>query len=333
MMPLHTPMLKSSKQPLNLRASVKINFPLALVPLSLAICIFFMGCKTEGPVAPIQAPRLLFTDQHALQALSNVTAFVQACTPRDAMTPGAERAAQWLKDKLVSSGLKHATIDTFTDKTPLGEATFHNVEAVIPGQTPRTILLLSHFDTKSGISPSFQGANDSSSSTGLLLELARIIATSGTPRYTLHIAFLDGEECRMNFDEQDGLHGSRHLARKMKQQKKDIAAVILMDMIGDRDLHIQLPHNGTGSLRACALRAADATGDRDHISPHDGLILDDHQPFLDQGFPAVDLIDFEYGDTPGKNNYWHTPGDTLDKLSAESLSITGRIVLEMINQL
>lgn len=304
------------------------------IGLSLfAACLLIMGCKKEAPAAPAQAPRLIFATEHGTNALAHVAAFVQACTPRDAMTPGAERAAQWLKDQLVSSGLQHAMIDTFMDKTPQGEQPFHNVEAIIPGQSKRTILLLSHFDTKSGILPSFQGANDGASSTGLLLELARIIAASGTPRDTIHIAFLDGEECKINFDAQDGLHGSRHLAKKLKQQKKDVAAVILMDMIGDRDLNIQLPHNGTGALRACALRAADATGDRNHIALYDGSILDDHQPFLEQGYPAVDLIDFVYGDAPENHNYWHTPQDTLDKLSAESLAITGRIVLEMINQL
>ena len=333
MIATHAPMLTSSKKPLRLCASARSHFSLTCVTLSLAAGLLFLGCKKEAPVAQGKAPRLVFTNEHGEQALSNVTDFVQTCTPRDAMTPGAERAAQWLKGKLVSSGLKHSTIDTFMDMTPQGDQSFHNVEAIIPGQTARTILLLSHFDTKNGIGPSFQGANDGASSTGLLLELARIIAASGTPRYTIQVAFLDGEECRINFDAQDGLHGSRHLAKKLKQQKKDIAAVILVDMIGDRDLHIQLPHNGTGALRAGALRAADATGDRDHIAPYDGQILDDHQPFLDEGFPAVDLIDFEYGDAPGKNNYWHTSGDTLDKLSAESLSITGRIVLEMINQL
>jgi hypothetical protein len=312
---------------------MKNTYSRTLLPLSIAVCSLFLGCKDEVTATPAQASRLVFKAEHGIQALSNVTTFVQACTPRDAMTPGAERAAQWLKEKLLSNGLKTAMIDTFTDKTPLGDATFHNVEAVIPGQTPRTILLLSHFDTKSGISPSFQGANDGGSSTGLLVELARLIAASGTPRYTIQIAFLDGEECKINFDAQDGLHGSRHLAKKLKQQKKDIGAVILMDMIGDRDLHIQLPHNGTGALRACALRAADATGDRKHIGLYDGVILDDHQPFLDAGFPAVDLIDFAFGDAPGNNNYWHTTHDTLDKLSAESLAVTGRIVLEMINQL
>jgi hypothetical protein len=299
----------------------------------LAVCLLGLGCNKHEPLTPKKSPRLLFKAEHGLQALSNVTDFVQACTPRDAMTPGAERAAQWLKAKLIANGLANATIQTFTDKTPLGEQTFHNVEAVIPGQSPKTILLLSHFDTKSGIKPTFQGANDSGSSTGLLLELARMIKSTGTPRHTIQFAFLDGEECKIDFTAQDGLHGSRHLARKLQQEKREVVAVILMDMIGDRDLHIQLPHNGTGTLRAGALRAADATGDRAHIALYDGAILDDHQPFLDAGFPAVDLIDFNYGDAPGENNLWHTPSDTLDKLSAESLSITGRIVLEMINQL
>lgn len=298
-----------------------------------AVCLLLLGCGKREPLTANKAPRLVFKPEHGIQALSNVTAFVQACTPRDAMTPGAERAAQWLKAKLIANGLPTATIQTFTDKTPLGEKAFHNVESVIPGQSTKTIILLSHFDTKSGISPAFQGANDSGSSTGLLLELARIIAASGTPRHTLQIAFLDGEECVLAFGAQDGLHGSRHLAKKLLQEKREVVAVILMDMIGDRTLRIQLPHNGTGTLRACALRAADATGDRAHIGLYDGPILDDHQPFLDAGFPAVDLIDFQYGDAPGENTFWHTTDDTLDKLSAESLSITGRIVLEMINQL
>jgi len=299
----------------------------------LAVSLLSLGCSKRAPTQTKETPRPVFTDENGCQALSNVTAFVQACTPRDAMTHGAERAAQWLKAKLIANGLTHAAVETFTDKTPLGEKAFHNVTASIPGRSPTTILLLSHFDTKSGISPAFQGANDSGSSTGLLLELARLLATQGKPRVTLQFAFLDGEECKVDYGSHDGLHGSRHLAKQMKREKRDLLAVILMDMIGDRDLRIQLPHNGTGALRACALRAADVTGDRAHIGLYDGLILDDHQPFLDAGFPAVNLIDFQYGDAPGKNNTWHTTEDTLDKLSAESLSITGRIVLEMINQL
>ena len=82
-----------------------------------------------------------------------------------------------------------------------------------------------------------------------------------------------------------------------------------------------------------ALDAAEATGDRDKIGLFDGIIYDDHQAFHDLGYPAVDLIDFYYGSTPEGNEYWHTLNDSLDKLSADSLLVTGRIVVEMLNRL
>jgi len=82
-----------------------------------------------------------------------------------------------------------------------------------------------------------------------------------------------------------------------------------------------------------ALEAAEATGERGKIGLFDGDIYDDHQAFLNLGYPAVDLIDFDYGSQPGLNDYWHTVKDTTDKLSADSLLATGRIVLEMINRL
>jgi hypothetical protein len=49
--------------------------------------------------------------------------------------------------------------------------------------------------------------------------------------------------------------------------------------------------------------------------------------------PAIDLIDFAYGSAPGLNDYWHTPADTLDKLSAESLDLFGRVVARMVAEL
>ena len=82
-----------------------------------------------------------------------------------------------------------------------------------------------------------------------------------------------------------------------------------------------------------ALEAAEKAGVREYIGLYDGAVFDDHQAFLDQGFPAVDLIDFEFGSAPGKNDYWHTPQDTMDKISAESLHVTGRIICGMIERL
>jgi glutaminyl-peptide cyclotransferase len=304
-------------------------FALPLLLAALAGC----GERPGGGDAP--APALTFTAAQASNALARVTAFVTACTPRDAGTPGAEKAALWLRDALAADGLD-ATVDRFTDPTPRGPREFRNVLAEIPGTGDEWIVLLSHFDTMSGIGPGFQGANDSGSSTGLLLELAAALRRhSVTPslRHSVILGFMDGEECMLAYSDRDGFHGSKRLARQMKDQRRKIKAVILMDMVGDRDLKLTVPRNGTAALRVLALEAAEATGDRDKIGLFDGIIYDDHQAFLDLGYPAVNLIDFEFGSRPGANDYWHTPHDTLDKLSADSLFVTGRIVLEMLNRL
>ena len=306
------------------------NF-LFTIPLTAAILI--VGCRDNATVTasrptPVQAivPANLGTN-----ALARVRRLCEL-GPRDALTPGAEAAAKWIAAELSVIGLVSDT-DTFDDPAPDGTSRlFRNVTATIPGTGGGHILLLSHYDTKSGISDTFVGANDGGSSTGLLLELAAHFARNpAIPSVTF--AFLDGEECRRAYGESDGLHGSRHLARKMREAGQGADAVILLDMVGDRDLRLTLPRNGTARLKTALLDAAASQGLRTKVGllPYD--ILDDHQPFLDAGFPAIDIIDFEYGSAPGLRDYWHTAADTVDKLSADSLQVTGAIVIQLIKDL
>jgi glutaminyl-peptide cyclotransferase len=299
----------------------------------LTVACLLAGCgENSPPLAQAAGAPLTFTAAQASNALSTVSSFVSECTPRDGGTPGSERAAVWLDARLSRLGLP-ATLDRFTDNTPDGPQPFANVLVSLPGTGDEWVVLLTHFDTKSKIANGFQGANDGGSSTGLLLELAAALQAAAPRRLNVLCAFLDGEECRLGYSDRDGFHGSRHLAKALKQQRKKINAVILMDMVGDRDLKITVPHNGTAALRVLALKAAEATGDRAKIGLCDEIIYDDHQAFLDQGYPAVDLIDLVYGSRPGENDYWHTSLDTVDKLSADSLLVTGRIVMEMLNRL
>ena len=67
------------------------------------------------------------------------------------------------------------------------------------------------------------------------------------------------------------------------------------------------------------------------MSRIDLLVKDDHVPFLEAGFKAIDLIDFEYGSAPGLNDYWHTDKDTVDKISEESLFTAGKLVVGMLD--
>ena len=162
--------------------------------------------------------------------------------------------------------------------------------------------------------------------------------TSGLPlqvRLVESYRFLDGEECRVAYGPRDGLHGSRHLARQLVEEgrAKDVRAVLVLDMVGDRDLTFTLPRNQTPALlrRLLAAARAENVRERCRLLPHD--VLDDHEPFLRAGLPAALLMDFEYGRAPGLNDYWHTAEDRLDKLSAESLTIAGRVAVQFVNNL
>lgn len=290
------------------------------------------GCgKPKPPSGRAEAwPR--FTEEHGTNALGRVERLV-AIRPRDSGTPGAAYAAQWIAQELRAVGLRPVA-DTWKEQTANGPMQFANIHADISGQTPALIVIGSHFDTKAGISGDFQGANDGGSSTGLALEMASILSQGPPLRHTVRFAFFDGEECVGSYRPNDGLHGSRRMAQKLAAElaSQPVVAVIILDMVGDRNLGLEIPRNVTPWLARVALDAAVSVG-YPQLTIARGAVIDDHWPFVEAGMSAVDLIDFEYGSAPGKNDYWHTEGDAVDKLSAGSLAVSGRIVLEMIRRL
>jgi glutaminyl-peptide cyclotransferase len=253
---------------------------------------------------------------------------------RDSGTPGAERAAHHIRDQLVALGIE-TEVDVFTNTTPRGQTVFRNVIGRIPGRGEGLIIIGSHFDTKSGMPAGFQGANDSGSSTAVLLELARVIAASPPAPPTIWTAFFDGEECMAHYGPNDGLHGSRRLAQSLASagQAPTVRGVIILDMIGDCDLSVTIPRNGSPELISLAFEAAREEGVRHLFSLFRNEIGDDHEPFLRLGMPAVDMIDFNYGSRPGLNDYWHTGKDRLEHVCADSLGIVGRVTLRMLNRL
>ena len=300
-----------------------------------AVCMTGCGRQAETPViveeVMASVPEAMVVSGEA--ALKEVADFV-ALGNRDSGAPGAEKAANYLKDRLQAIGVE-AEIQSFEDASPLGEAvTFRNVLGRIPGTSDRIVLLGSHYDTKVGIEP-FEGANDSGSSTGLLLELAKeLLATAPHPA-EIRFAFFDGEECREHYAPNDGFHGSEYLAETMAADGslERIQAMILMDMVGDRDLTMTVPRNGDPDLGVLLFASARTEGVRKYFRLFPFTVGDDHEAFLKRGVPAIDLIDFHFGSAPGLNDYWHTPEDSMDKLSADSLRIVGRVVLRMVDEL
>lgn len=254
-------------------------------------------------------------------------------SPRDSGSDGAREAADFIAAALTSAGLK-ANIDEFEGNTPNGKTTFRNVTTTISGNGEACIVMLSHYDTKSGISKAFSGANDSGSSTALLLHMAPLLKTSTSSVPDIVIAFVDGEECMEDYSSSDGLHGSKYLASSLANRygRDNIVAAILLDMIGDKDLTITVPRNSAPQLMKQLFDAAHKEDKRELFSLY-GPMLDDHVPFLDLNIPAIDIIDFYYGSSARKNDYWHTEEDTIDKIAPESLETVGRITIRLLNSL
>ena len=290
-----------------------------------AICL--LTCLSACQPDPIERP--LFDGNNALREVERLVAF----SPRDTGTPGGHAAAQHIATRLEKLGLS-VEIDSFTDTTPEGPKAMMNVLAYLPGRSGDAVILGSHFDTMPGI-PDFEGANDSGSSTGVLLELARVLKDQPL-QHEIIFAFFDGEEGIANFIPGDGLHGSRHYASRLVKegQLERYRAMILLDMIGDQNLTFTVPANSDPALLKSLIKAARKLNVVEKIMLRPDInIIDDHVPFLAIDIPAIDLIDFHFGSDEMLNDYWHTEEDSLDKLSVESLKISGDITLEMLADL
>jgi Zn-dependent M28 family amino/carboxypeptidase len=205
-----------------------------------------------------------------------------------------------------------------------------NLRATVPGLSgtggPR-LLIAGHYDTKVFREFAFVGANDGGSSTAFVLELARVLKDR---RFALPIelVFFDGEEAVVDWNQgQDNTYGSRHYVEAARKDGslKDIRALVLVDMIGDRDLRIKRESNSSPWLTDIIWDAARRLK-RPEFVDESTPIEDDHVPFLQAGVPAVDIIDLEY---PA----WHTAEDTLDKVSAESLQAVGDVLLAALPDL
>jgi Zn-dependent M28 family amino/carboxypeptidase len=241
--------------------------------------------------------------------------------PRPAGSAALQKTREYILAELKKAGIATRQ-QIFIARTPLGETSMANVIATIPGRRPERVALASHFDTKLFKDFRFVGASDGASSTAALLELAR--GLSGRQNeFTLELIFFDGEEAVVEWGRNnDNTYGSRYYVEAAQRDGsiKGLRALVLLDMIGDKDLLIRRDAASTPWLVDTVWAAAARIGHRSVFSNELTTIDDDHMPFIRAGIPAVDIIDLDY---PA----WHTAADTLENVSARSLQIVGDVVL------
>jgi hypothetical protein len=247
--------------------------------------------------------------------------------PRPSGSQAIVQTQDYLQSELKSYGCTVET-DSFTADTPIGRLPMKNILVKIPGDKPGVILLGTHYDTL--LKENFVGADDGGSSTAVMLELARLLCAQHG-KYAVWIAFFDGEEAVKQWSDTDSRYGSRQMAAKLATSGElpRVKAFLLADIVGSHRLRFKRDSYSTKALTDLVWKTAARFGYQDiFVNEESGGSEDDHQSFLKRGVPAVDVItDFS------ANGYWHTPQDTLDKVSARSLAIVGHVFLESVKQL
>ena len=284
---------------------------------SLLIPVLLAWACASSAQPTSEAPR--FDGRRAFEHLRNIVEI----GPRPAGSEGAARTREYITAKLTALGLA-VQEQPFDAATPVGPIRTVNLRATIPGGDAaggRRLIIAGHYDTKLFQDVEFVGANDGGSSTAFLIELARVLkdARHAMP---IELVFFDGEEAVIDwYLGNDNTYGSRHYVAAAQRDGTltDIHAMILIDMVGDRDLRIMRDTNSTPWLTDVVWNAARRLGHRQFVDEA-MAIEDDHLPFLKAGVPAVDIIDLDY---PA----WHAEHDTLDKVSAESLQVVGDVLL------
>jgi glutaminyl-peptide cyclotransferase len=277
------------------------------------------ACDRAQPQARRDPPTKIWEEFSGEKALAHVQALVDF-GPRPPGTEAIEKTRNYLTRQLELSGWK-VTRQPFTDTTPRGKVEFVNLVATFAAaDRAPSFLVCSHYDTKIFDTARFVGANDGGSSTGVLLELARVLARRPDLAPKAELVFFDGEEAYEAFSERDGLYGSRYFAKQLAAQNKikQFRGGLLFDMVGDRSLTITLPPDSPAEMARDIFASAEALNLRKYFTYFDRDILDDHTPLNAVGIRAIDLIDFDFAP-------WHTPEDTIDKLSAESLRTVGAV--------
>ena len=275
-------------------------------PLRLAACLFAGLLVAAGAVVAALHPRAPFDGRYAYE----LTKLQVSHGPRPAGSV-AQRAVAARLVKLLPAG--------HFEPVPGG---LRNIVGELPGRKP-AIVVAAHYDTTDV--PGYLGANNSATGVGAVIAIAR--ALKGDPRApgqaAVRFVLFDGEEAPTGYADfySEGLRGSRAYAAA---HAKEIREVIVLDFIALHDEQLSRDRSADTALWSRLRAAARRAGTLDLFPPTlQGVVLDDHTPFLRASIPAIDLIDFHYP-------CWQKVCDDMTQVSAKNLTRVGVTVLELL---
>lgn len=292
--------------------------------LAHALATLLVACAASGSEARFDPPLPSEVDL-GRRAYAHVERIVQL-GPRYPGSKAREAAADMICARLRALDLVPIREAWFDEGEQLR---FENVRCRLRGDTDKCLIIGTHYDTKLELpaerqdqGTTFVSANDGGSGSGLLLALAEELAARGLRRPTIELVWFDGEESIPPlWDVDRALYGSREFVRRHLTKGHTYGALVLLDMVGAEDLHIDREASSSPELYPPFEAVVKQLGYDQHFFKTRSDVDDDHLPFLDAGLPAIDLIQF------GENPHWHRHSDRLEHVSWRSLGKVGRVVL------
>jgi Zn-dependent M28 family amino/carboxypeptidase len=264
--------------------------------------------------------------------------YVDIAPKRYIGSPGHAAAENFIRQHFQPEAAKGDFVtDEFYARTPIGVVTMRNFVVKYPGKKDGIIVLASHYETNYWLKDvNFVGADDGACTTALLIAIGQYLREHPPQGYSVWLLLDDGEESiNQQWTDADSLYGVRHIAAKWSADGTlgKIKAFVVADMIGAKNMNIDREANSTPWLLDLLAKAGKDTGHSNYLFKHSGPIDDDHIPFKQRGVPVLDVIAYEYGpfdQQRGDYAYHHTPQDTMDKLSAQSLQVSADLFLDLI---
>jgi glutaminyl-peptide cyclotransferase len=291
--------------------------------LILFVCLAWFGSR--GYLKAKQVSPLPFNGEQALK-----DAEIQVdLGPRIPGSGAHDQVVTWIQSQLKEAG--------WSVEVQESQRMGHPIQNVIAkwGDGSPWIILGAHYDSRlaANMDPNpgnqslpVPGANDGASGVAVLVELGRDLPSHRQKldrKGQVWLVFFDAED-NGELPGWDWLLGSQAFVDGLNGKP---VAVVVVDMIGDKDLNIYKERNSSSNLiDEIWSQAANLGYSAEFIPQYKYSMIDDHTPFLKAGIPAVDIIDFDYP-------YWHTRADTMDKISANSLKVVGDTLLAWLTNM
>ena len=270
-----------------------------------------------------------FAPEFSGQAAFDHVAKIVAIGPRPPASEGYEKTLDYLESEFSSMGWT-AVRQSFTRGTPKGPVTFTNLiarhtagESDWSKSTP--VVIGGHLDSKAIDQFEFTAANDGGSSTGVILELARVLSSDPIQAAKVEFVLFDGEEALLEYiTPTDGLYGSKYYAHDISKRSTWPSLGIVLDLVGDSNYAFYYNVDASAEIGNAVDKAAASSEFKIRRAP--GEILDDHVPLQNTGLPCLHVIG-DFMNMP----YWHKQGDVIDVIDAAALEKTGRTTLRFLS--